>query len=48
MQPIFYDLDHPIENEWTDEGIQSSKNLINRIERYFVKKTKIPEETYNV
>ena len=23
------------ELEWTDEGIQSSKNLINRIERYF-------------
>ena len=24
--------------EWTDEGIQSSKNLIHRIERYFEKK----------
>ena len=23
------------ELEWTDEGIQSSKNLINRISRYF-------------
>jgi leucyl-tRNA synthetase len=23
------------ELEWTDEGIQSSKNLINRLERYF-------------
>ena len=23
------------ELEWTDEGIQSSKNLVNRIERYF-------------
>ena len=26
------------ELEWTDEGIQSSKNLVNRIERYFFKK----------
>jgi leucyl-tRNA synthetase len=26
------------ELEWTDEGIQSSKNLVNRIERYFEKK----------
>ena len=26
------------ELEWTDEGIQSSKNLVNRIERYFSKK----------
>ena len=26
------------ELEWTDEGIQSSKNLIHRIERYFIKK----------
>ena len=25
------------ELEWTDEGIQSSKNLIHRIERYFSK-----------
>ena len=25
------------ELEWTDEGIQSAKNLINRIERYFKK-----------
>ena len=25
------------ELEWTDEGIQSSKNLINRIEKYFLK-----------
>ena len=34
------------ELEWTDEGIQSSKNLINRIDRYFrVKKTNISEET---
>ena len=26
------------ELEWTDEGIQSSKNLVNRIQRYFSKK----------
>ena len=26
------------ELEWTDEGIQGSKNLVNRIERYFAKK----------
>ena len=26
------------ELEWTDEGIQSSKNLINRLQRYFSKK----------
>ena len=26
------------ELEWTDEGIQSSKNLVNRLERYFQKK----------
>ena len=26
------------ELEWTDEGIQSSKNLVNRIERYFSQK----------
>ena len=30
------------ELEWTDEGIQSSKNLINRIERYFLN-----EKNYN-
>jgi len=27
------------ELEWTDQGIQASKNLINRISRYFSKKT---------
>ncbi len=34
---IFMISDSPPEREleWTDEGIQSSKNLINRIERYF-------------
>ena len=26
------------ELEWTDEGIQSSKNLVNRVQRYFSKK----------
>ena len=33
------------ELEWTDEGIQSSKNLTNRIERYFLQdKTQISED----
>ena len=33
------------ELEWTDEGIQSSKNLINRIEKYFLKqKTNIDKK----
>jgi leucyl-tRNA synthetase len=31
------------ELEWTDEGIQSSKNLVNRIERYFSKKEEFIE-----
>ncbi len=37
---IFMISDSPPEREleWTDEGIQSSKNLTNRIERYFSKK----------
>ena len=35
------------ELEWTDEGIQSSKNLVNRLERYFnQEKTEITEETF--
>ncbi len=36
---IFMISDSPPEREleWTDEGIQSSKNLVNRIERYFLK-----------
>ncbi len=40
---IFMISDSPPEREleWTDEGIQSSKNLINRIERYFEKKQSI-------
>ena len=34
------------ELEWTDEGIQSSKNIINRIERYFKnKQTVISDES---
>ena len=34
------------ELEWTDEGIQSSKNLVNRIERYFQNQfTKVNEDT---
>ena len=34
------------ELEWTDEGIQSAKNLINRIERYFKKEqTKIDQNS---
>ena len=34
------------ELEWTDEGIQSSKNLIHRIERYFMQsETSINQET---
>ena len=36
---IFMISDSPPDREleWTDEGIQSSKNLIHRIERYFSK-----------
>jgi len=34
------------ELEWTDEGIQSSKNLIRRIEKYFsITKTNLKEDT---
>ncbi len=37
------------ELEWTDEGIQSSKNLVRRIERYFyVKKTSLKKDTEQV
>ena len=37
------------ELEWTDEGIQSSKNLVRRIERYFnVKKTETKKDTERV
>ena len=40
---IFMISDSPPDREleWTDQGIQSSKNLINRIERYFSQKKKI-------
>ena len=44
---IFMISDSPPDREleWTDEGIQSSKNLINRIERYFQKDTtEIPND----
>ena len=44
---IFMISDSPPDREleWTDEGIQSSKNLINRLERYFLQeKTEISEE----
>ena len=45
---IFMISDSPPDREleWTDEGIQSSKNLINRIERYFNKElTSIDENS---
>ena len=45
---IFMISDSPPDREleWTDEGIQSSKNLINRIERYFqFEKTSISDVT---
>ena len=33
--------------EWTDEGIQSSKNLVNRLEKYFLyKKNNATEDTF--
>jgi len=46
---VFMISDSPPEREleWTDEGIQSSKNLINRIQRYFDKEqTLISDEIY--
>ena len=45
---IFMISDSPPDREleWTDEGIQSSKNLIHRIERYFMQsETSINQET---
>ena len=48
---IFMISDSPPDREleWTDEGIQSSKNLVNRIERYFhQEKTEITEDTFKV
>ena len=48
---IFMVSDSPPDREleWTDQGIQSSKNLITRIEKYFlIKKTIIDEDTERV
>ncbi len=45
---IFMISDSPPDREleWTDEGIQSSKNLIRRIERYFtINKTSLKKDT---
>ena len=46
---IFMISDSPPDREleWTDEGIQSSRNLINRLERYFLQeKTEVSEDTF--
>ena len=48
---IFMISDSPPDREleWTDEGIQSSKNLINRIERYFLhEETNVNENTFKL
>ena len=48
---IFMISDSPPDREleWTDEGIQSSKNLINRLERYFYQtKSEISEEAIKI
>ena len=48
---IFMISDSPPDREleWTDEGIQSSKNLIHRIERYFIKKqSHVDKETVKI
>ena len=48
---IFMISDSPPDREleWTDEGIQSSKNLINRLERYFLhEKENISDEAFKV
>ena len=48
---IFMVSDSPPDREleWTDEGIQSSKNLVNRIERYFNNdKTEIGEYAFKI
>ena len=48
---IFMISDSPPDREleWTDEGIQSSKNLINRLERYFLQeKTDLTKDTPKV
>ena len=48
---IFMISDSPPDREleWTDEGIQSSKNLINRLERYFLhEQENISDESFKV
>ena len=47
---IFMISDSPPDREleWTDEGIQSSKNLVNRIERYFENKKNLKGEEATV
>ena len=48
---IFMISDSPPDREleWTDEGIQSSKNLINRLERYFLQEeTNVNENTFKL
>ena len=48
---IFMVSDSPPDREleWTDEGIQSSRNLVRRIERYFsLTKTKILDDTEKI
>ena len=48
---IFMISDSPPDREleWTDEGIQSSKNLVNRLERYFLEEeTEITQETFKI
>ena len=48
---IFMISDSPPDREleWTDEGIQSSKNLINRLERYFLEsETNLTENTHKM
>ena len=48
---IFMISDSPPDREleWTDEGIQSSKNLVNRLERYFDQnQSEITEDTYKL
>ena len=48
---IFMISDSPPDREleWTDEGIQSSKNLVNRIERYFLQeRTDLNGSTFKI
>ena len=48
---IFMISDSPPDREleWTDEGIQSSKNLVNRLERYFLEsETNLTENTHKM